>query len=170
MAEASFLICLDYGSESAHGVLVNAVTAERVAEAVHPYRHGIMTSDLQNGLSLPPAWALQDAADYLEAAEAMLALGRGRRIFGIGVGFTANSPMPATRDGSPLFAAHPREPHAYVKLWKHRGAALGRPHQCPRRHLSQEFRRQSIQRMAAPQGRATSGGSSRPVGACLALH
>jgi L-ribulokinase len=122
MTEASFLIGLDYGSESARGVLVNAVTAELVAEAIHPYRHGIMASALPNGLSLPPAWALQDAADYLEAAETLLALGRGRRIDGIGVGFTASSPMPATEDGLPLSAALPREPHAYVKLWKHHAA------------------------------------------------
>lgn len=122
MAEAGFLIGLDYGSESARGVLVNAATAELVAEAVHRYRHGIMRSSLPNGAPLPPGWALQDAADYLEAADALLALGRGRRIYGIGVGFTASSPLPAASDGSPLSAALPQEPHAYVKLWKHHAA------------------------------------------------
>jgi L-ribulokinase len=122
MAEAGFLIGLDYGSESARAVLVNTATAELVAEAVHRYRHGVMTSSLPNGAPLPAAWALQDAADYLEAAEALLALGRGRRIYGIGVGFTASSPMPATDDGWPLSVALPREPHAYVKLWKHHAA------------------------------------------------
>ena len=122
MAEPSFLIGLDYGSGSARGVLVDAASAELVAEAVYPYRHGVMSSNLPNGAPLPPGWALQDAADYLEAAEALLALGRGRRIDGIGVGFTASSPLPSTNDGSPLSAALPSEPHAYVKLWKHHAA------------------------------------------------
>ena len=44
----------------------------------------------------PPGFALQVAADYLEAAEIILtAIGAGRNVAGIGVDFTASSPMPA---------------------------------------------------------------------------
>ncbi len=118
-----FLIGLDYGSESARGVLIDASSGEIVASHAQPYRHGVMTTALPNGLQLPPEWALQNAPYYLEVAETLLAiLGRGRSVRGIGVGFTASSPMPVARDSSPLSNTYPDEPHAYVKLWKHHAA------------------------------------------------
>jgi L-ribulokinase len=123
MLESSFLIGLDYGSESARGVLLDVSSGALVGEATHPYRHGIMTTSPVGGQPLPSGWALQDASDYVEAAETLLAhLGRGRAVRGIGVGFTASSPMPATSAGAPLSSERPEEPHAYVKLWKHHAA------------------------------------------------
>ncbi|CAM5763170.1 ribulokinase [Labrys miyagiensis] len=117
-----YVIGLDYGTESARGVLLDADSGEQVASHAHSYRHGVMTR-MPDGRTLPPFWALQDAADYIEAAEAILsALGRGRQVEGIGLGFTASSPLPATREGVALSQLHPQDPHAYVKLWKH-GAA-----------------------------------------------
>ena len=118
----SFIIGLDYGTESARGVLLDAVTGEQIASHSHSYRHGVMTR-LADGKMLPPLWALQDAADYVEAAEAILSeLARGRVVEAIGLGFTASSPMPSTAQGVALSQLHPGDPHAYVKLWKH-GAA-----------------------------------------------
>ncbi|QKJ85063.1 ribulose kinase [Paramixta manurensis] len=115
-----FIIGLDYGSESARGVLIDTVTGEQVDSCTHTYRHGIMTDSLPTGRPLPAGWALQDAADYLEAAQIILEkLGNNRHIASIGVGFTASSPLPASADGQALSTHHPDEPHAYVKLWKH---------------------------------------------------
>lgn len=124
MAEAeTFLIGLDFGTESARGVLIDVAHGRQQASHTHPYRHGVMTGALADGTPLPPGFALQDAADYLEAAQAILkALGAGRTVVGIGLGFTASSPLPARADGRPLSALHPRERHAYVKLWKHAAA------------------------------------------------
>lgn len=119
----SHLIGLDFGTESARGVLIDADTGEQLAHHAHPYRHGVMTAALPDGTPLPPAYALQDAADYVEAAEVILgAIGRGRTVLGVGLDFTASSPLPARADGTPLSAHHPAEPHAYVKLWKHAAA------------------------------------------------
>ncbi|NEI73604.1 ribulokinase [Rhizobium lusitanum] len=119
----SYLIGLDYGSESARGVLVDVSTGLQVASHTHAYRHGIMTQTLPGGEQLPRGWALQNATDYVEAAEAILTeLGNGRDIEGIGLGFTASSPMPVAANGQPLSELYPADPHAYVKLWKH-GAA-----------------------------------------------
>ncbi|WP_413724061.1 FGGY-family carbohydrate kinase [Sodalis sp. RH16] len=119
----NYLIGLDYGSESARGVLIDTVSGRQIASHTHAYRHGIMTRQLAGGTLLPHGWALQNAADYLEAAEIILGkLGRGRRVASIGVGFTASSPLPATRTGIALSRLQPDNPHAYVKLWKH-GAA-----------------------------------------------
>lgn len=118
-----YIIGLDFGTESARGVLLDAVTGAAVASHVHPYRHGVMTVQLPNGRKLPRDWALQHAPDYTEAAEAVLtALGKGRDIRSIGLDFTASTPLPCLADGTPLSLLTPDEPHAYVKLWKHHAA------------------------------------------------
>ena len=120
---SDYLIGLDYGSESARGVLVEVGTGRVEASHIHPYRHGTLSEALADGTGLPAFWALQDASDYVEAAAAVLgALGRGRVVAAIGIGFTASSPLPARGDGTPLSLLHPGLPHAYVKLWKHAAA------------------------------------------------
>ena len=117
---SDYLIGLDYGSESARGVLIDIGTGVVEANHTHPYRHGVMSTRLPDGTPLPPFWALQEAPDYTEAAVAILeAIGRGRVVRAIGIGFTASSPLPCRADGTPLSASHPDRPHAYVKLWKH---------------------------------------------------
>ncbi|MDY0882607.1 ribulokinase [Dongia soli] len=119
----TYIIGLDYGTESARGVLIDVETGTAVANHVHRYRHGVMTTALPNGGKLQADWALQHAPDYIEAGEALLtSLGRGRNISAIGLDFTASSPLPAKADGTPLSTLHPEEPHAYVKLWKHHAA------------------------------------------------
>jgi L-ribulokinase len=121
---ATYLIGLDFGSESARGVLIDCATGLQVADHVHPYAHGILTEALPDGRILPPGFALQVADDYLEAAHAILStIGRGRVIEGIGIGFTASSPLPARADATPLSRLHPQSPHSYVKLWKHNAQA-----------------------------------------------
>ncbi|MEA2780821.1 MAG: L-ribulokinase, partial [Rhodospirillaceae bacterium] len=118
-----FVIGMDFGTESARGILIDVETGQAEASHVHSYRHGVMTAALPNGRRLPHDWALQHAPDYLEAAEVLLdALGRGRDIAGIGIDFTASSPLPTLADGTPLSTLHPEEPHAYVKIWKHHAA------------------------------------------------
>jgi L-ribulokinase len=120
---SGYLIGLDYGTESARGILLDARSGAIEGSHTHVYRHGVMTGTLPNGTRLPPAWALQVAADYTEAAAEILgALGRDKQIDGIGLGFTASTPLPACADGTPLSMLHPSEPHAYVKLWKHQSA------------------------------------------------
>lgn len=125
MSETSgvYLIGLDYGSESARGVLLDAESGRVVSSLTHEYRHGVMSASLPSGEALGRGWALQVATDYTEAAEIILGgLGRDRRVVGIGVGFTASSPLPCRADGTPLSASLPHNPHAYVKLWKHQAA------------------------------------------------
>ncbi|MDX3926146.1 MAG: FGGY-family carbohydrate kinase [Shinella sp.] len=120
----SYIIGLDFGSESARGVLIDVRTGTQAGSHVHSYRHGIMTRSLPDRTPLPPGFALQNADDYTDAAlEILTRLGRGRTVEGIGIGFTASSPLPARADGMPLSRLHPSEPHAYVKLWKHNAQA-----------------------------------------------
>ncbi|MEP1538016.1 MAG: ribulokinase [Paracoccaceae bacterium] len=118
-----FLIGLDFGTASARGVLVSVETGKEVASHVVDYPHGTLTKTLPDGTPLGRSWALQVAGDYLVTAETILSkLGNGRKVAGIGLGFTASSPMPTDATGTPLSDHYPDDPHAYVKLWKH-GAA-----------------------------------------------
>lgn len=121
--DTSYLIGLDYGTESARGVLVDTRTGRVCASHAVRYRHGTMTQRLPGGTELPGGWALQDAGDYLDCAEQILSrLARDKHVAGIGIGFTASTPLPTFADGTPLSARFPNEPHAYVKLWKHHAA------------------------------------------------
>lgn len=118
-----YLIGLDYGTESARGIRLDTRSGTIEGSHPHVYRQGVMTGALLEGTRLPPAWALQVATDYTEAAAKILdALGRDKQIDGIGLGFTASTPLPTRADGTPLSVSYPNEPHAYVKLWKHQSA------------------------------------------------
>lgn len=118
-----YLIGLDFGSESARGVLLEAKSGRVVDSLTHAYRHAVMSETLPGGEALPTGWALQNAPDYSAAAAVILSgLGRRRTVLAIGVGFTASSPLPCTADGTPLSELFPTQPHAYVKLWKHQSA------------------------------------------------
>jgi len=118
-----YLIGLDFGTESARGVLIDVASGEIEGSHTFGYRHGVMTEALPDGTKLPPSWALQHAPDYTEAAADILrVLGSGKTVRAIGLGFTASSPLPARADGTPLSTLYPGSPHAYVKLWKHQAA------------------------------------------------
>lgn len=118
-----YLVGLDFGSESARGVLLEVHTGQVRDSVTHAYTHSVMTGSLPGGRPLAKGWALQLASDYTEAAAIILGrLGRGKKILSIGVGFTASSPLPCEADGTPLSDLFPDCPHAYVKLWKHQSA------------------------------------------------
>jgi L-ribulokinase len=118
-----YLIGLDYGTDSARGVLIDTTRGEVCASHTHRYRHGTLIDALPDGTPLRAGWALQKASDYLECAEAILrALGQDTRIESIGIGLTASSPLPVSEDGTPLSTCFPKQPHAYVKLWKHQAS------------------------------------------------
>ena len=125
-----YTIGLDFGTLSGRAVLVDARDGAEVAESVFDYPHGVMDSQLPSGIMLPPDWALQHPQDYLDVfAHTVPAVLRQSgidpaAIAGIGIDFTASSPMPTTVDGTPLcFLDDLRdEPHAYIKLWKHHAA------------------------------------------------
>jgi len=81
-------------------------------------------------LRLEPDWALQDPDDYLATLRSTVpqllretGIDAGE-VIGVGIDFTSCTMLPTTADGTPLcrLAALRREPHAWVKLWKHHAA------------------------------------------------
>ena len=122
-------IGLDFGTESARAVLVDAESGRVLSAATCPYRHGVLDRALPGGTDrLPPDWALQHPGDWLEAVEtllrAMAAAGNPENVVGIGIDFTSCTVLPAAVDGAPLclMPDFQREPHAWPKLWKHHAA------------------------------------------------
>ncbi|MCB9882626.1 MAG: ribulokinase [Planctomycetes bacterium] len=122
---------LDYGTESIRALLVQIADGREIAEATVPYRHGVMdVTFLPTGEALPPDFALQHPRDYIEDAREAVetALERAATssssIVGVGIDFTACTPLPLDERGAPVCfdEAFSREKHAYVKLWKHHGA------------------------------------------------
>ena len=127
----SCVVGVDFGTLSGRAVVVRVSDGAELGAAVHDYRHGVMDAELAaTGAPLPPDWALQDPADYTdvlrEAVPAALATAGidHARVIGIGTDFTASTPLPVTRDGTPLcqFPGLDSRPHAYAKLWKHHAA------------------------------------------------
>lgn len=122
---------IDYGTESARALLVDAVTGKPLATAAHRYADGVIDETLPgSGVPLPPGWALQNPADWLAATEATVrAVLRESglsptAVVGIGLDFTGCSIVPTTEDGAPLcsLSEYSNRPHAWAKLWKHHGA------------------------------------------------
>jgi len=128
-----YAIGIDFGTESGRAVLVDVATGAELAMAVHPYANGVLADHLpppDDDVRLGPEWALQDPADYLATIKAtvprlLAATGADpAEVIGLGIDFTSCTMLPTTADGTPLceLGDFRREPHAWVKLWKHHAA------------------------------------------------
>ena len=76
---------------------------------MHEYPHAVIEETLPaSGERLPAQWALQDPDDWIEVLRtavpaAVAAAGvAAERIVGIATDFTASTPLPVLRDGTPL--------------------------------------------------------------------
>ncbi len=130
-ASRGFVLGIDFGTLSARALLVDADTGEEIAEAVHEYAHGVIEETLPDDRKrLPPETALQHPGDYLDSMQRAVrrVLRESRvdpaRVLGIGTDFTSCTVLPTRADGTPLcFEKRWRKnPHAWVKLWKHHAA------------------------------------------------
>jgi L-ribulokinase len=126
-----YSIGIDFGTESGRALLVDAATGEEVATNVHVYSNKVIDEKLPGtDIRLEPDWALQDPNDYLavfqKAVPAVLQQSGvdPTDVIGVGIDFTACTMMPVKADGTPLcnLAEYRRNPHAWVKLWKHHAA------------------------------------------------
>ena len=128
-----YAIGIDFGTESGRAILVDVSDGSELGIAVHEYANGVIDHHLpapDSDVLLDPDWALQDPNDYLEvfrrAVPELLAATdvAPSQVIGIGIDFTACTMLPTTADGTPLcfLDEHRRDPHAWVKLWKHHAA------------------------------------------------
>jgi L-ribulokinase len=131
VSDRDCVIGVDFGTLSGRAVVVRAADGAELGSAVHEYAYGVIERELPaSGEPLPPQWALQEPEDYLEVLRravpgAVRAAGIDpARVIGIATDFTASTPMPVLRDGTPLSRTESlrARPHAYPKLWKHHAA------------------------------------------------
>ena len=130
---AAYSIGLDFGTESARALLLDLETGEEVALAEFAYPHGVISGQLpvEEEVPLGRDWFLQDPDDYVEALLALIPAvlekggAAGRDVVGLGLDFTSCTVMPCDAHGEPLCRdeAFRADPQAWVKLWKHHGAA-----------------------------------------------
>ncbi|MBB6451394.1 L-ribulokinase [Geomicrobium halophilum] len=128
--QKSYVIGVDFGTESCRALLVDVANGDEIATATHMYSHGVLSKELPNGVPLPSDWALQHPNDYIDGFKDVV-----RNVFkagniqpndviGIGIDFTSSTILPLDEKGDPLclHAAFETHPHSWVKLWKHHAA------------------------------------------------
>jgi len=125
------VVGVDFGTLSGRAVVVRTRDGAELGSAVCDFPNAVIERTLPaTGERLAPFWALQDPDDYREVLRtavpaAVRAAGIDpATVEGIGTDFTASTPMPVLRDGTPLceLEDYRGRPHAYPKLWKHHAA------------------------------------------------
>jgi L-ribulokinase len=133
MNGGKYAIGVDFGTESGRAVLVETKTGKEIATSVYSYQNGVIDQQLPvegHPVALEPEWALQDPEDYIRTFQttipAVLAMAKiePEAVIGIGIDFTACTMLPVKSDGAPLctLPQYRRNPHSWVKLWKHHAA------------------------------------------------
>ncbi len=131
MSAHKYAIGVDFGTESGRAVLVDVTDGREVATAVHPYADGVIDETLPGSdAPLPPDFALQNPADYIEVLRVTIPAVLQESgvdpgdVIGVGTDFTACTMMPIDEEGVPL-CMKPEwrdNPYAWVKIWKHHAA------------------------------------------------
>src|SRR6516225_6509851 len=126
----AYVVGVDFGTLSARALVVRVSDGTEAGTAVAEFPHGVIDRELPGGGELPPDWALQVPADYLDVLrrvvpEALRSAGvDAADVIGVGTDFTACTVLPVLADGTPLceIPEYRNRRHAYVKLWKHHAA------------------------------------------------
>ena len=133
MSDSKYAIGIDFGTESGRAVLVETKTGKEIATSIYAYENGVIDDKLPldgDPVLLEPEWALQDPQDYIQTFQhtvpdvlSQTGVNSGD-VIGIGIDFTACTMMPVRNDGAPLctLSDYRRNPHAWIKLWKHHAA------------------------------------------------
>ncbi len=125
------VIGIDFGTLSARSLLVDVSDGTILATSAMDYPHGVMDQFLPDGVTrLEPDWALQYPGDYLECASKTVrevlkeADVKPEDVIGLGTDFTECTMLPTLGDGTPIcmLEKFKKNPHSYVKLWKHHAA------------------------------------------------
>ena len=127
---AKYAIGIDFGTLSGRAAVVSLADGTELAHSVLDYPHAVMDERLPSGRVLPPDWALQHPADYLDVLKTTIPDAVKKAgveiadIIGLAIDFTACTMLPVKADGTPLCMVPglEDEPHAYIKLWKHHAA------------------------------------------------
>jgi len=129
--QRKYAIGVDFGTESGRAVLVDVTDGQEISTAVHSYGDGVIDESLPGtGAPLPPDFALQNPADYVEVLRVTVPAVLKEAgvdpsdVIGIGTDFTACTMLPIDQAGTPLCMKEEwrDNPYAWIKIWKHHAA------------------------------------------------
>lgn len=123
MSNLSYVIGLDFGTDSVRALLVDALTGEEISTSVSSYKRWA------NGLYCNPSLSQyrQHPSDYIESMEDCLMEVQNsvspkiwKSVKGISIATTGSTPAPVDEKGFPLAlsAEHSENPNAMFILWK----------------------------------------------------
>ena len=127
----AYTLGLDFGTLSGRCVVVSCDDGSIVANVAMNYPHAVMSEYIPTSdKRLPADYALQMPADYERVLEYTVSTAVKESgvapsdIIGICVDFTTCTVFPVDENARPLceYAEFEKNPHAYVKLWKHHAA------------------------------------------------
>jgi L-ribulokinase len=127
----AYSIGIDFGTESGRALLLDLESGREVGVSQVAYANGAIDRALPgSGERLPPDWALQDPDDWVTVVDRGVpdllsrAGAAGEEVVGIGIDFTACTPLPVDAEGVPLctLSEWRSRPHSWPKLWKHHAA------------------------------------------------
>jgi L-ribulokinase len=123
MAQAQYLLGLDFGTDSVRAVAVNAASGKEEANQVARYKRwgqGLYCDPSHNRFRQHPLDYLEGLEEAVRGALAQLPKGAGQRVLGIGIDTTGSTPCAVDRSGTPLalLPQFAENPNAMFVLWK----------------------------------------------------
>jgi L-ribulokinase len=123
MSEVKYLIGVDFGSDSARALVVNADTGEEMASEVSFYRRwsqGLYSDAAQNQFRHHPLDYLESLEECITGALKKLPPEVAANVIGIGVDTTGSTPVAVDENGTPLALLDEfrENPNAMFILWK----------------------------------------------------
>ncbi|MEM7374139.1 MAG: ribulokinase [Bacteroidota bacterium] len=123
MSDQSYVIGLDYGTDSVRAVIIDAANGTEVGSAVHPYQRwaeGHYCIPAQNQFRQHPLDYVEGLENSIKEALTHAPDGTASLVKGISIDTTGSTPVAVDRAGTPLSltAGFEENPHAMFILWK----------------------------------------------------
>ena len=123
MANQSYVIGVDYGTDSVRSIIIDATQGKEVASAVHYYsrwKKGLFCDPAENRFRQHPLDYIEGLEKTIKEALAQSPKGVAQKVKGISVDTTGSTPVAVDRYGTPLslLPAFKDNPNAMFVLWK----------------------------------------------------
>jgi len=128
MAKPTYVIGVDYGTDSVRAILVNASNGEMIQSAVHPYSRwakGLYCNPSLNQYRQHPQDYIDGLTITIKACLKNLDASIVQQIVGLSIDTTGSTPVAVNKEGTPLalVSKHAENPNAMFVLWKDHTAA-----------------------------------------------
>lgn len=123
MANSSYVIGVDYGTDSVRSIIIDATQGKEIASAVHYYsrwKAGQFCDPLKNQFRQHPLDYIEGLEKTITEALAKSPKGTAQKVKGISVDTTGSTPVAVDKKGTPLsmLPEFKNNPNAMFILWK----------------------------------------------------